>query len=233
LDSKAFHKLSYGLYVISSVRDGKLNGQIANTVFQVSSDPAVVGISLNRKNLTNEFIRESKIFSIASLAKDTPLDLIGHFGFKSGRDIDKYRDIPYTVSASGLPVLSEHAVCHIEAEVVESYDVETHTVFFGRVISAEVLSQKEPMTYAYYQQAKRGGVPATAPVPAGGDEQKAGKETDGGIQKYECSVCGYIYDPAVGDPDGGIAPGTAFADLPDDWSCPVCGVSKSQFEPAA
>ena len=91
------------------------------------------------------------------------------------------------------------------------------------------------MTYAYYQQAKRGNAPATASQNIS-DNRQAEKQTettkeDNIMKKYECTVCGYVYDPAVGDPDSGIAPGTAFEDIPDDWVCPTCGVSKDQFEP--
>ncbi len=233
MDTRAFHKLSYGLYVIGSTREGQLNGQVANTVFQISSDPATVAISINKKNLTNEYIKFSGVFSVSVLSKDTPLDFIGHFGFKSGRDIDKYKNISYKLGLNGVPVLTEHAVSVIEAEVIASYDVETHTLFIGKVVNAEVPDSGEPMTYAYYHQVKRGLVPDTAPAqvkeesPGHSDLKGTG---DDKAKKYVCTICGYIYDPAAGDPDSGIAPGTAFEDIPDDWVCPVCGVGKDQFE---
>ena len=84
MDPKIFHKLSYGLYVIGAGNNGKFNGQIANTVFQISSDPAVVAISINKNNLTHQYITESKAFTVSVLPKSVPLSLIGHFGFKSG-----------------------------------------------------------------------------------------------------------------------------------------------------
>ena len=233
MDTKAFYKLSYGLYVIGSTKEGQLNGQVANTVFQISSDPATVAISINKKNLTNEFIKSSRIFSVSVLAKETPLDFIGHFGFKSGRDIEKYKDITFKLGLNGVPVLMEHTVSSLEAEVVASYEVETHTIFIGKVLNAEVLDDGEPITYAYYQQVKRGQVPAAAPVQV--KEENTGQTGakgpgDNKMKKYVCSVCGYVYDPVSGDPDSGIAPGTAFEDIPEDWVCPVCGVGKDQFE---
>lgn len=214
IDTKAFHKLSYGLYVIGSVKEGLPNGQIANTVFQISSEPATIGISINKKNLTNEFIKASKVFSVSVLTQTTPLDLIGHFGFKSGRDLDKFKTVAYKQGVTGSPILSHQIVSFVEAEVVDSIEVETHTIFIGKVVNAEVINSEEPMTYAYYQQVKKGSA------------SKVSNPTN----KYKCVVCGYVYDPVQGDPDSGIAPGTSFEDIPDDWVCPICGVSKDQFE---
>lgn len=234
MDLKIFHKVSYGLYVIGSIKEGKLNGQIANTVFQVSSEPATVAISINKKNLTHEFIQASKTFSVSVLPNSTPMDFIGHFGFKSGRDIDKYRTVSFKQGETGSPVILEHTVGYLEAEVVGSIDVETHTVFIGKIVNSEVLSSEEPMTYAYYQLVKRGTTPPTAPTHIKTEKEvikQEFKKRDNKTKKYQCSICGYVYDPVVGDPDSGIAPGTSFEDIPDDWVCPTCGVSKDQFEP--
>ena len=91
-------------------------------------------------------------------------------------------------------------------------------------MEAEVLREGEPMTYAYYHQVKRGTTPKTAPSYI---EEK--KEAKPKMAKYECTVCGYIYDPELGDPDGGVKPGTPFEEIPDDWVCPLCGAQKSDF----
>ncbi|MHB8127174.1 MAG: rubredoxin [Desulfitobacteriaceae bacterium] len=234
MDSKIFYKLSYGLYLIGSTKEGRFNGQIANTVFQISSEPATIAVSLNKNNLTNEFIKTSKVFSVSVLPKSAALDFIGHFGFKTGREIDKYQTISFKQGITGAPVLLEQTVGYLEAEVISSLDVETHTVFIGKVINAEVFCDEDPMTYAYYQQVKRGSVPPAAPThikEEKRDENKvAEKKENTKMKKFQCIVCGYIYDPAQGDPDSGIAPGTAFEDIPDDWLCPVCGVAKDQFE---
>lgn len=237
MDSKLFYNITYGLYVVSSIKERKINGQIANTVFQISSDPVTVAISINKKNLTHEFIESSKVFSVSILPNSVPLDLIGHFGFKSGRDTDKYQSISYKQGETGAPYLLDNTLGYFEAEVISSIDVETHTIFIGKVKNAEVLNSGEPMTYAYYQQVKRGMTPPTTPLQIRGEKennkQVINKEhrEDNTLKKYRCSVCGYVYDPALGDPDSGIAPGTAFEDIPDDWICPICGVTKDQFEP--
>ncbi len=100
----------------------------------------------------------------------------------------------------------------------------THTIFVGELIGADVIKEGEPMTYAYYHQVKRGTTPKTAPSYV--KEKKEVAE----VPKYKCTVCGYIYDPELGDPDGGIKPGTPFEEIPDDWVCPVCGAAKDEFE---
>jgi len=224
MNNKALYKLSYGLYVVSSRKGDKLNGQIANTVIQVTSEPPTIAVSINKQNLTHEFIMESKVFTASILSQDTPLSFIGHFGFKSGRDIDKFEGINYKIGETRAPVITDNTLAYLEAKVIQNVDVGTHTIFMGELVGADVLREGEPMTYAYYHQVKRGTTPKTAPSYI--EEKKEVKE----MVKYECSVCGYVYDPELGDPDSGIKPGTLFEDIPDDWVCPVCGASKDQFE---
>lgn len=226
MDFKALHKISYGMYVISSIKKEKLNGQIANTVFQVTSEPQTIAVSINKMNLTHEFIEESRVFTVSVLSKETPLRFIGHFGFKSGKEIDKFKDINHKLGVTGAPVVLEHSVAYMEIEVINIIDNGTHTIFIGKIIGAEVMTDDEPMTYAYYHEIKGGKSPKTAPTYI---EIKNKLEVNG-MKKYKCTVCGYIYDPEKGDPDSGIAPGTSFEEIPDDWVCPVCGVSKEKFE---
>ena len=225
MDLKALHKIGYGLYIVTSVKGEKLNGQIANTVFQITSDPPTVAVSINKSNLTWEFIRESGVFAVSVLCQAAPLDFIGRFGFKSGRDTDKFEGIDYKIGQTKAPIVINNAVSCLEAEVVNEMDMGTHTVFAGRVVDAEVLTDEVCMTYEYYHQIKRGVTPKTAPSYIEGE-----KLEEPGSEKYRCTVCGWIYDPELGDPDGGIAPGTPFEQVPDDWVCPVCGAAKSAFE---
>jgi flavin reductase (DIM6/NTAB) family NADH-FMN oxidoreductase RutF/rubredoxin len=226
MNLKALQKLSYGLYVITSKKEDKLNGQIANTVFQITSEPPTIAVSINKSNLTWEFIRESRVFAVSVLSQDTPLSFIGHFGFKSGRDIDKLDGINYNIGQTKAPIVIENAVSYLEAQVTGEMDVGTHTIFVGEVVEGDILSEKTFMTYDYYHQVKRGVTPKTAPSYV--EEKK--EEVPTKMAKYKCSVCGWVYDPEVGDPDGGIAPGTPFEEIPDDWVCPVCGAAKSDFE---
>ncbi len=224
MNVKALYKLGYGLYVVSSRKGDRLNGQIANTVFQITSEPPTIAVSINKNNLTHEFIKESKVFTASILSQDTPLSFIGHFGFKSGKDIDKLEGISYKTGETQAPVVTDNTLAYLEARVIQEMDVGTHTIFVGELVGADVIKEGEPMTYAYYHQVKRGTTPKTAPSYI--EEKKEVPK----IVKYRCTVCGYVYDPELGDPDGGIKPRTPFEELPDDWVCPVCGASKSDFE---
>ena len=225
MNTKALRSLSYGLYVVASQKQGKLNAQIANTVGQVTSEPPTVSVCINKQNLTHEFITESRVFAASILSQDTPLSFIGHFGFKSGREVDKFKDVNYRLGETKAPIVLDHTLAYLEAKVVNQVDVGTHTIFIGELVGADVLKEGEPMTYAYYHEVKRGTTPKTAPSYI---EER--KETVSKMAKYKCSVCGYVYDPELGDPDGGIKPGTPFEQIPDGWVCPVCGASKNQFE---
>jgi len=164
MNPKTFHKISYGLYVISSKKEEKFNGQIANTVFQITSEPPVVAVSINKQNLTHRFIQESKKFTVSILSKKTPLKFIGLFGFQSGKSINKFANVNYKISKIGVPVVIDNSLGYLEAEVINTLDVGTHTVFIGKVVDAEILKDNEPLTYAYYHMVKRGLTPKTAPT---------------------------------------------------------------------
>jgi rubredoxin/flavin reductase (DIM6/NTAB) family NADH-FMN oxidoreductase RutF len=229
MDPNVLHNIGYGMYIVSSFKGQALNGQIANTVFQITSQPATLAISINKQNFTHDFIAASGFFSVSILAQETPLTFIGQFGFKSGRSEDKFKNVKYRVLKSGCPVVLDNSLGYLEAKVVKQFDCGTHTVFLGEVIDSETLMSGKAMTYDYYHQTKRGTTPASAPTFIK-EEMLIPKESI--MKKYRCTVCGYIYDPTLGDPDGGIAPGTPFEKIPDNWVCPVCGVDKSKFEEA-
>jgi ferric-chelate reductase [NAD(P)H] len=163
MNTKALYNLSYGLYVVASEKQGKLNAQIANTVIQVTSEPPAIAVCINKQNLTHEFITESKVFTASILSQDTPLSFIGHFGFKSGREVDKLKDVNYKLGEAKAPIVLDHSVAYLEAKVINQVDVGTHTIFIGEVVGADVLGEGEPMTYAYYHQVKRGTTPKAAP----------------------------------------------------------------------
>lgn len=226
MDSRVLHKISYGLYIISTKYGDKYNGQIANTVFQITSEPPTVAISINKLNHTHEILKKSRLLTVSILSQDAPMTLIGTFGFKSGRDVDKFALTEFNLGQNGVPIVQESCLGYLEGEVIQEVDVNTHTIFLARVTEGAITSDAEPMTYAYYHQVKRGKAPQTAPTYIK-EEKKAMPEK---LAKYTCQVCGYVYDPEVGDPDGGIQPGTPFEEIPDDWVCPICGVGKLQFE---
>jgi len=232
MDKKALQKINYGVYVVCSKFDGKENGQIANAVFQVTSDPPTIAISINRKNLTHELITKSNIFTLSILDKKTPMPFIGTFGFKCGRDIDKMSGVKCIFTPNKMPVITDHSVAYMEVKVTKKRDVGTHTIFVGNVSNAEVIKDEEPMTYDYYHRIKGGFSPSTAPTYIGKEleKEKENDKEEKNMVKYVCTVCGYTYDPKKGDPDNGIKPGTPFEKIPDDWVCPVCGAGKDAFE---
>ena len=226
MDQHVLHNIGYGMYIVASNKGDSLNGQIANTVFQVTSTPVTVAVSINKENFTHELIEASSRFTVSILEKDAPLDLIGKFGFKTGKKEDKFKDVQFEKLVSGCPVVLDYAIGYLEAKVTGKLDCGTHTVFLGEMTDSKLLKTGTPMTYAYYHEVKRGTTPKTAPTFI----KEEGTATGGAkMQKYRCTVCNYIYDPAVGDPDGGIKPGTAFEDIPDVWVCPICGAGKDQF----
>jgi ferric-chelate reductase [NAD(P)H] len=159
----ALQKISYGVYVVGSHQDNKLNAQIANSVMQITSEPATVAVSLNKKNLTHDYIEASRVFSVSILCQTTPLPFIGNFGFKSGRDIDKFKSINIKVGQTGSPIVIDNTVAYFEAEVIQEVDAGTHTIYIGKIIEAEVLNEEPVMTYEYYHQVKRGTTPKAAP----------------------------------------------------------------------
>ncbi|HVO66126.1 MAG TPA: flavin reductase [Syntrophales bacterium] len=225
MDKAAFYKLSYGLYVVSSRKDNQFNGQIANTHFQVTSEPPTVAVCINKQNLTHEYIQTSRKFAVSVISRSAPMQFIGLLGFKCGRDINKFKNLNVKIGETGVPIVLNNAIAYIEAKVINQMDCGSHTIFVGRVQDCGILKDdEEPMTYAYYHEVKRGKAPKTAPT-----YQEAPKKVEREA-RYTCSVCGYVYDPKKGDPDNSIEPGTKFENLPAEWTCTICGADKSQFE---
>ncbi|PJB56473.1 MAG: High molecular weight rubredoxin [Candidatus Infernicultor aquiphilus] len=233
MDLKVLYNISYGIYIVSSKKEDQINGQIANTVFQITAEPATIAVSINKKNFTHDFITQSKVFAVSVLEQEVDMKFIGRFGFKSGRDEDKFEGINYKIGVTGSPIIMENTIAYLEAEVIQAIDVGTHTLFVGKVVEAENIKKAKPLTYDYYHQIKKGISPQTAPTYIADNKKiennKKRKELEK-MAKYECSVCGYIYDPEKGDPESGVNPGTPFEDLPDDWVCPICGAGKDEFE---
>jgi len=163
MDAKALYLISYGMYIICSKKGDKINGQTANSIVQVASEPPIISVCINKQNLTHEFIKESKVFTASVIAQTAPLKLIGGFGFKSGRDVNKFEGVNYKLGQSGAPVILDGTLGYLEARVIDSVDAKTHTIFVGELVGAEVLAEGEPMTYAYYHLVKRGTTPKSAP----------------------------------------------------------------------
>jgi len=161
---KALFKLSYGMYVVSSFSEEKINGQIADAVFQVTAEPPKVAAAINKENLTHEMIENSGIFSVSVLEKQTPLDLVRVFGFSSGRNKNKFEKFDYKVMENGVPILLQNSLAYLVLKISEKLDAGTHTIFVGDVIESNILKEGESMTYDYYRKIKEGATPKPAPT---------------------------------------------------------------------
>lgn len=177
IDPTAMHKLSYGLFVLSTALNGKDNGCIINTAIQVTDNPKRLLFAVNKQNYTNEMLKQSGVFALSVLSEETPFAVFEHFGFQSGRDAEKF---------IGEPLRCANAVAYVGgvanavfAGKIESWqDVGTHTVFIAEVEEAKVLSSVPSVTYAYY-------FANIKPKPQPKAETKKG---------YVCKICGYVYE---------------------------------------
>lgn len=201
MDKKAMYRLSYGLFVLTTAFEGKDNGCIINTGIQVTSDPNRISIAVNKANLTQELVQKSGRFNLSVLSEAAVFDTFRHFGFQSGRDVDKFAGYPdCRRSANGLYVITAGTNAFFSATVEQSIDLGTHTLFIAGVDDMDLLSQEPSATYAYYQSQIK-------PKP----EQKASS----GKTAWRCKVCGYVYEGE---------------ELPPDFICPLCKHPASDFE---
>ncbi len=239
MDSNIFKTISYGLYIISTGWEGKKNGYVANTAFQVTAEPPKFGISCHKDNFTAVMILNSQRFSISVLSQNCERDLINKFGYRSGAKTDKFEGTKYISTTEGIPVVTEGSVSWMAFELTETIDMGSHYLFIGLLKEGAMLNDETPLTYSYFHTVFKGIAPKNAPTYLSKEMRKEAAqakpvseaEPAKKLQKYECMDCGWVYDPAVGDPDNGVPPGTAFEDIPDDWTCPDCGAEKSEFEP--
>ncbi len=201
VDKKAFNKLTYGVQVLTTRADGKDYGCIINSACQVASgEPKKLAISVIAKNCTCEMIAKAGKFNVSVLTEEAPYSLFQRFGFQSGRDTDKFADLPYEDrTANGLRYIPEYTNAVLSCDVVEVKDLGASVLFIADVTEAKVLSGAPSCSYGYYHAHIK---PKKNPAP----EQK---------ECWVCKVCGYVYEGA---------------ELPDDFLCPLCKHGKDDFE---
>ena len=124
-----------------------------------------------------------------------------------------------------MQIVLDYTDSCFEVRVMSELDANNHTMFLGEVVNAKVISDEQQMTYEFYHQINRGTTPMSVLKFVQAEKQES---TDN--PKYVCSVCGYVYDPILGDPDSNVQPETPFEKLPETWACPVCGATKDRFE---
>lgn len=200
VDPNAMFRLSYGLYVLSA-RDGqKDNGCIVNTVMQLTDTPKRVSFAVSKANLTHDMLLKDGAFSVSVLSQDVPFELFQHFGFQSGRDIDKLDGWAFSQRAeNGTVYLTAFSNAMISGRVVSTQDWDTHTLFIADVTEAKILSQVPSVTYTYYFDHVK---PKPAPTLA---QQKG----------WICKICGFVYEGE---------------EIPADYVCPLCKHGPDDFE---
>lgn len=165
MNKSALYNLSYGVYVVTTWNDGRPTGCTANSAMQITSSPATVAVSINHDNYTNECIKNNGVFAVNILGENCDPMIIGNFGFKSGRDDDKFEG-NYPLIKSMLPIVPQ-ASAYITCKVIDKMETATHTVFLGEVTDANILNSDTPMTYAYYHNVIKGKAPKNAPTYQG------------------------------------------------------------------
>lgn len=165
MNKSAFHQLSYGVYVVSTWDNGRPTGCTANSAMQITSEPATIAVSINHDNYTNQCIQENGKFAISILGEKTDPSIIGGFGFRSGRDCNKFDGVEQVLKGY-LPVIAD-ACAYVVCEVIDKMETSTHTVFLGKVTDADILKTDTPMTYAYYHNVIKGKSPKNAPTYIG------------------------------------------------------------------
>lgn len=170
MNYQAFFKLTYGVYLVCARKDQELSGFIANSAFQITSDPPRIAISCHKNNHTIAAIRHSQSFSLSVLQKDASMELIKTFGYSSDsidRDPSlKFGHVDVKYGQTGSPIVLTDAIACFECRIVNSYDQDSHILFIGEVVDAVLLDdRKEPLTYAYYRNVKKAYAPPNAPTP--------------------------------------------------------------------
>ena len=201
VDQNALFKLSYGLYLLTAEDGGKHNGCIINTAVQLTDTPKRITIAVNKANYTHDMMLKTGKFNLSVLTNSAPFALFKHFGFRSGRDAEKF-DATYEtrMSDNGLVYLNQHCNAFISGKVIEARDYGTHTLFVAEITQAKVTGNEPSLTYAYYFDHIK-------PKPAPASEDKKG---------YVCKICGYVYEGE---------------NLPADYVCPLCKHGPEDFEP--
>lgn len=201
MDTKTMYKLTYGLFVLTSGLDGRDSGCIINTAGQVASEPNRISISVNKANFTHDLVKNSGKFNLSILSEETSFDTFRHFGFQSGRTVDKFDGYEACVrSANGLFYVTAGTNGYISATVEQSLDLGSHTLFIASIDDMEVLSSAPSVTYAYYQS---------------NIKPKPEKTKSDGKTVWRCRICGYVYEGE---------------ELPADFICPICKHPASDFE---
>ncbi len=223
MNEKALFQIGYGLYLVAANENGKDNACIVNTVMQVTQNPIRLLVSVSNQNLTHDMIKNTGKLTVSVLTEKTPFAVYSHFGYQSGKKVDKFEDFEdVTRCANGCYRLNRNSSAYFCGTVSESFALDTHTMFLIEVTDADIVSSQVPVTYDYYQKhVKQPYKPAVKNAEAAnagsntigtnGANAEAGKATN----SYVCKICGYVYEGES---------------LPADYICPICKHGAADFE---
>lgn len=199
MDKKILRDITYGMYIVSTVD----SACVINTFTQITSDNPIITISLNKNNYTNQKLKENKKFIVSIISETTNPNIISTFGFKSSKNIDKFKEFKYQ-EIDNIKVL-EDTIGYIKCEVIDIIDCNTHEIFIAKVLDAKKLNDNTPMTYKYYHEVIKGKAPKNAPTYI-----EETKEED----TYICDICGYRHK----------------GNIDENFKCPICGVDYTHFK---
>ena len=203
MNTKAMHKLSYGLFVLTANENGKDNGCIINTAVQAASEPNQLSICVNKSNYTHDMIFRTGEFNVSTINQNADFELFKHFGFQSEKNTNKFENFSdFKRSKNGIAYITEGINSYISVKVNKTVDLGSHTMFIGEITDMDVLNDVPSAIYEYYLNNIK-------PKP------EAVGTTNDGQTVWRCTICGYEY---VGE------------ELPDDFVCPLCKHPASDFE---
>lgn len=193
-NSKITWKITQGMYVLTAEK----GGCVVDAVSQISAgDNPLISVAVMKKNYTNELLQKGTKFALSVLGNNVNPEIIRNFGFHSARDYNKFEKVE-TMRIEGLPIVTD-SLGYMICEIVDKIENDTHTVFIGKLIEADLFSDEQPMSYGYYQEHK---------------EELLKVTTEQGKTAWICTICGYVY---YGE------------EVPEDFKCPTCGVGKELF----
>lgn len=194
-NKKITRKITQGVYVLTTCG----GGCVVDAVSQVSAgDHPLIAVAVMKNNYTNELLKKNDSFALSILGKEVNPNIIKTFGLNSMRDINKFEKVE-TSKEEGIDIIKE-SLGYMICDIIDSIDNETHTLFIGRLVEADLLEDGEAMSYNYYQEHKDELLKVT---------------TEKGKTAWVCTLCGYVY---YGE------------ELPQDFTCPLCGAERTLFE---
>ncbi len=194
-NKKITRKITQGMYVLTTQN----GGCIVDAVSQISAgESPLISVAVMKKNYTNELLHTNDKLALSIVGMNTNPDIIKTFGFNSMRDINKFEKVE-TNEVEGVPVILD-SLGYMILEKVDMVENDTHTLFIGKLIEADIFKEEDAMSYGYYQEHK---------------EELLKVTTEAGKTAWVCTICGYVY---YGE------------ELPEDFVCPICGVGKELFQ---